>query len=161
MWSCNRRFFVLSAVALAGCGLTPVYGPNGAGTQLLRRVRVDTPDSVDSYQFTRTLEDRLGRADSPAYGLAYDLTLREEGLAVLASQAITRYNVLGEATFALTDLDTSQVVASGRVSGFTGYSATGTTVATRAAQTDAQARLVGLLADQVVDRLALALSGRA
>ncbi|HCQ58330.1 MAG TPA: hypothetical protein DIU10_10575, partial [Sulfitobacter sp.] len=46
-----------------------------------------------------------------------------------------------------------QIVTSGKVESFTGYSATGTTVATRAAELDAQERLMVILADLVVSRL--------
>jgi LPS-assembly lipoprotein len=44
-------------------------------------------------------------------------------------------------------------VTSGSVDNFTGYSATGTTVATLAAERDAQERLMTILADQIVTRL--------
>ena len=42
------------------------------------------------------------------------------------------------------------VEADGRVTAFTGYSATGSTVATAAAQRDAEARLAVILADMIV-----------
>ena len=46
-----------------------------------------------------------------------------------------------------------KVLLSGNVDSFTGYSATGTTVATRAAERDAYERLMTILADQIVTRL--------
>ena len=54
--------------------------------------------------------------------------------------------------FAATGPD-GAVVTQGNVGGFTGYSATGSTVATTAARTDAQDRLMVILADQIVTRL--------
>jgi LPS-assembly lipoprotein len=50
-------------------------------------------------------------------------------------------------------------VRQGRVSDFTGFSATGSTVATLAAERDATARLMVILADQIVDRLVISASG--
>ena len=158
MWSCNRRFFLLSAAALGGCGLTPIYGSNGVGSALLDNVEVDTPDSPNTYHLTRYLEERLGRSSAPQFGLGYSLSTSEQGLAVSSTQAITRYHVLGDLSFALRDLDTQEVVASGKVHAVAGYSATGSTVATRAAQTDAYKRLMVMLSDRVIERLILALA---
>jgi LPS-assembly lipoprotein len=55
--------------------------------------------------------------------------------------------------FALRDLTTGQIVTSGTVENFTGYSATGTTVATLASAQDAQERLMRILAEQIIARL--------
>lgn len=146
---------MLSAVALAGCGFTPVYGPGGAGQTLQGRVLVETPTNPDSYVLVRYLEERLGQPDPAAYGLSYSMKKSEQGLAVTASQIIERYNVLGDLSFALRDLSDNTVVTSGKVSGMTGYSATGTTIATRAAQKDAHERLAVMLADRMIDQIFL------
>ena len=45
-------------------------------------------------------------------------------------------------------------MTSGTVQSFTSYSATGSTIATLAAQRDARARLMQILADQIAQRLA-------
>ena len=155
MWSFNRRLFLLSAVALAGCGFTPVYGPNGVGNNLLGKIAFDTPATPDTYSLVRYLEERLGRTDAATYGLGYSLSVREKGLAVTASQVIARQNVLGEMSFALRDLSDSSVITSGKVSGMTGYSTTGSTVSTRAAQSDAHERLMVILADRMINQLLL------
>ena len=55
--------------------------------------------------------------------------------------------------FTLTETATGVIVTSGKVNNFVGYSATGTTVATLAAEEDAQERLMNILADQIVRRL--------
>ena len=66
---------------------------------------------------------------------------------------IERYDVLGRATYELRDAATDAVVSSGDVESFTGYSATGTSVASLAAERDARERLMIILADLVVTRL--------
>lgn len=153
----TRRLFGLTALAaLAGCGFAPVYGPGGGGSALYNAVLVDEPVTRDAYLLTREVEQRLGRAGDARYGLGYDITLREESIAISANNVTTRYNLIGQVTYALRDLATQKVVNSGKVNSFTGYSASGSTVATQAAERDARARLMRILADQMITRLVAA-----
>jgi LPS-assembly lipoprotein len=151
MWS--RRKALFAPLALAACGFAPVYGPGGTGAALQNRVRVDAPTDRNSFLMVRELEERLGRAVTPAYGLSLTIATTEEGLAIDTAGNTRRFNLLGSVDYALSDLDSGQVVTSGRVENFTGFSATGTTIATLAAEEDAQARLMGILAEQIVTRL--------
>jgi LPS-assembly lipoprotein len=154
MSSFNRRLFlVLSAASLAGCGFTPAYAPGGPATRLQNRVLLDEPEGRPGYLLGRQIEDRLGRTGAARYGLGYSIALKEEAIAISANNVATRYNLLGQATYALRDLDTGQVLLSGKADSFTSYSASGSTVATQAAERDAEARLMVILADQIVTRL--------
>ncbi len=159
MSSFNRRFVLLgSATLVAGCGFAPAYGPNGAANALQGTIAVDEPDSRPAYLLTQELEGRLGRPAPARYGLAYSITLDEDPIAISASNVTNRFNLLGRVTFALRDLGTGEVLTSGKVSNFTSYSASGTTVATQAAERDAEERLMVILADQITTRL-IAASG--
>lgn len=150
----TRRAVILGALCiLPACGFAPVYGPGGAGTALQGQVAVDAPVTRDAYLLTRDLETRLGRADPGRYGLSYAITVGAESIAISKANVTTRFNLLGDVTYALRDLDTQAVITSGRVSNFTGYSASGSTVATQAAEEDARARLMSIMADQIVTRL--------
>lgn len=149
----SRRSMLLAPLALAACGFQPVYGPGGSGTALQNRVLVDEPDDRYGYFLTREIEGRLGRAVTPAYGLALTIATTEEGLATDLKGYTRRFNLLATVDYALRDLATGQIVTSGKVENFTGYSATGTTVATLAAEQDAQVRLMTILAEQIVTRL--------
>ena len=60
---------------------------------------------------------------------------------------------MGDVRYILSRSDTGEEIARGRVENFTGYSATGTTVATLAAETDARERLMRILAEMLVTRL--------
>lgn len=154
MSSFNRRFFLLgTATLVAGCGFTPAYGPNGAATALQGSIAVDEPDSRAGYLLTRALEDRLGRPSPARYGLACSITLNEDSAAISATNVATRFNLLGRVTYALRDLATGEVLTSGKVDSFTSYSASGSTVATQAAERDAEERLMTILADQLTTRL--------
>ncbi|MGJ8626973.1 MAG: LPS assembly lipoprotein LptE [Sulfitobacter sp.] len=149
----NRRSMLFAPLALAACGFQPVYGPGGNGSALQNRVLVDKPEDRYGYFLTREIEERLGRAATPAYGLALNITTEEEGLATDLEGNTRRFDLIGTVDYALRDLATGQIVTSGKVENFTGYSATGTTVATLAGEQDAQVRLMTILADQIVTRL--------
>ncbi|PVA11152.1 hypothetical protein DC366_05170 [Pelagivirga sediminicola] len=157
MSSFNRRSFLLAALAaLPACGFSPVYGPGGAGTALQGAVLVDEPLTRDGYLLTREIESRLGRANPGRFGLSHAITVRQESVAISKANVTTRFRLLGDVTYALRDLESGAVVTSGKVSNFTGYSASGTTVATQAAEGDARRRLMNIMADQIVTRLIVA-----
>lgn len=149
----DRRTLLLAPLALAACGFEPVYGPGGSGTALRNRVLVDEPNDRNGYLLTREIEERLGRANPAGFGLAVKIATTEERLAIDSAGNTTRFNLLGAVDFTLRDLTTGQIVTSGTVENFTGYSATGTTVATLASAQDAQERLMRILAEQIIARL--------
>jgi len=150
----SRRTLIALPLALAACGFTPVYGPDGAGTALRGQVLVQEPSTQAGYLLTRQLETRLGRSGSAAaYALDLEITLEEDDLAINAAGDITRFNLTGSVAYALRDSSAGSIVTSGTVNNFTAYSAAGTTVATLAAQQDAIERLMVILGDQITSRL--------
>lgn len=149
----GRRALMALPLALAACGFTPVYGPGGTGSKLQDQVLVDEPGTVEGYLLTRHIETRLGRGGSPRYALALAIATQEDGLAINALGDIERYNLLGAVDYVLRDTASGAVITSGRVDNFTGYSATGSTVATLAAERDARKRLMTILGDQIIARL--------
>ena len=155
MSSCSRRALLaaLSGLALAGCGFAPAYAPGGPAARLRGAVLVDAPTGRPGYLLTRHIEARLERGAPGRFGLSYTIEIEEDAVAISADNVITRYNILGDVAYALRDLDDSQVLLSGDVSSFVGYSASGSTVATQAARRDAEARLMRILADQILTRL--------
>ncbi|MEP2642470.1 LPS assembly lipoprotein LptE [Roseobacter sp.] len=156
MLSYSRKILLMLPVVLAACGFTPVYAPNGNGTTLQDNILVSEPGTRNAFLLTQRFEQKLGRATDPVYNLELTVSTRQEGLAVDTEGITTRYNVLGTAGYTLVETSTGRVTASGTVTNFTGYSAAGTTVATSAAERDAQQRLMVLLADQIVARVLVA-----
>ncbi|RBI86260.1 hypothetical protein DRV85_05765 [Rhodosalinus halophilus] len=161
MWcSDRRRLLILGAAALtAGCGFAPVHAPGGGGGAIAGQVAMPVPDSRAEYLFVRRLEERLGPAPAPRYRLEAPLRVTRDSLGTTPDGRTTRYHYAGTADWRLRAADAAPEappVAQGRVEAFTGYSATGSTLATRAAERDAEARLATLLADQLVERLLLA-----
>ena len=146
----DRRSFLFLPLAIAACGFEPVYGPGGTGTALQGKVRVDAPDGINTYLLVRRLEEQLGRSADPTYRLSMVLATGIQGQAITAEGAITFYSFVGQIDYKLHDIGRDTVVTTGSVDKFTGYSATGDTVETLAAQRDARERLMVILADQVV-----------
>ena len=145
----DRRTFLLSLTALAGCGFEPVYGPSGSGTGLGGRITVAPPTDEEGFALVNRLKEQLGPATAPDLTLTADIRLQEESLGFLPDGTISRFNVLGKVSWALTGTDGSTAL-SGNERSFTSYSATSTTVATIFAQRDARRRLMVILADRIV-----------
>ena len=158
MWSSDRRGFLLGAGALltlSACGFAPVYGPGGAGNRLLGQIALDDPGTPDAYQFNRRFEERMGRGVNAPYRLGVQIQTNSQDLGATSVGNITRYRLIGRVFYTLRD-GSGAAVAEGRTNAFTGYSTTGSTVATLAAERDARERLMTILADQVIDKLILA-----
>jgi LPS-assembly lipoprotein len=120
------------------------------------------PQTRADYLLVRRLEERLGPAPAPRYRLAAPLEITRNALGTTADGLTTRYQYVGHSTWRLLPAEAgpeAPALARGRVESFTGYSATGSTLTTRAAERDAEARLMTILADQIVDRLLLAAPG--
>jgi LPS-assembly lipoprotein len=153
-WS-DRRTLLLGALALGGCGFTPVYGPGGAAEGLRGRIAFDDPSDREGFDLVRQLENRLGVPTAPTWRLSASIRLSEERIAVTSQGVANRFQILGRVDYALRRIETEETVASGSVDTFVSYSATRTAVATRAAQRDAEARLMVILADLIADELLL------
>lgn len=153
MSSFNRRTFLFLPLAVAACGFTPVYGPGRAASALRSKVAINAPNSQTSYVLVRSLEERLGRANAPIYRLEVTPSLSQQGQAVTAAGETTRFSIVGKADYKLRRLSDDVIITSGQVDNFTGYSATGSTVETLAAESDARERLMIILANQIATRL--------
>jgi LPS-assembly lipoprotein len=146
------------ALAVAGCGFAPAYGPAGPAAALQGRIAVETAETPEGFALRAALEDRLGGGGGPLR-LAVAPAFAEAEAAVTPEGAITRYNLEGRASWVLSD--PGGEIDRGVATAFTGWSAAGSAVAVRAAREDAQARLVALLAEEIVARLVLSSAGAA
>lgn len=152
MWW-SRALALAALTGLAGCGFTPAYGPGAPAEGLRDAVTVTAGETVLDYRLRVAIEERLGRGS--AFALEVVTRVDEVQAAVTPEGTISRFNLTGEADWVLRDA-TGAEVARGVARGFTSYLTTGSTVATQAAQRDAEARLAVVLADQIVARLVIA-----
>ena len=164
-----RRYLVISLLIVAGCGYTPAYGPTGQAEVLRQQVAVDPPNNENEFNLVTQLELRLNRSQSASYRLSYNVSVGARSVAIDLGRDVSRYNIIGKVSFRLHDLSTDKVVHQSSVDGFTSYTSgvidattnppsTSATISTEAARRDAYARLMVILADQMVTRL-IATSG--
>lgn len=148
----SRRGALLALLAPAGlmaCGFRPAHAPGG----LYGRVRADDPTDRYGYVFVRRFERQLGLPETPAYALAYEMRMAEDGAAGASADSTTRFQVHGRVEYAVRDIATGRELYRDTASGFTAYSAIGTTISERTAEGAAWNRLVEQLADQVATGL--------
>ena len=131
----------LALLLLAACAPLP------EGPPLL--VTPEDPASRIERVFLQAVERR---ADGPGPALAYAIETREIGLAFTGGGETQRAQIEGTVTWSYEGLR-------GRETAFTGYSTTGTPVATDAARRDAEDRLVEILAQRVEASLRLGAGG--
>ncbi|SFJ52441.1 LPS assembly lipoprotein LptE [Celeribacter neptunius] len=156
MSSFDRRKFLISSAslgALASCGFTPAYAPGGRAAALRGRVEIDVPSDRESYTLVNRLTDTFGTPSDPLYRLSYKVATAQNQIGITRDQEITRYHITGQVSYTLLDLASGQALMSDKTSGFTGYSATGTAIDSLTASRDAYARLMVILADQMVSQI--------
>ncbi len=168
MWlSDGFRFLLLGALlALAACGYSPAYAPGEPARELHVGLIPDPPSNENDLAFVSRIESRLAtQADrAPRYRLGYEISTVRKGVGLTPDQEIVRYNIFGKVRYELRDAETGAVLTSGSADSFTSYSvgsvdasasppSTNATIATAAAERDAYARLMAILADQVLTRL--------
>jgi LPS-assembly lipoprotein len=153
MSSCSRRALLAALLPLAACGFRPALGTGGVAKGLQGQVGFDAPTDRRAFDLVQRLEERLGRTRAPVWRLSYEIVTDTTGLAITPQNATTRYQVDGTVRFKLTNVATGAVADEGRVQAFASYSAFGTQVSTAAQRDDAVARLMRMLADQLVTRL--------
>lgn len=152
----TRRAALIGCLALAGCGFTPAYGPGGVAKQWQNAVAIDAPDTVFGFRMAQRLAQAFGPATVPRYTLTIAPKTAPVAATITEAGDITRINLTGNARWVLTDAQTGAEAQRGLVQTFTSYSATGSTVATQAAEGDARDRLAAALADLIVQQMVTA-----
>ena len=150
----SRCKFLIGVFFLVGCGYAPVHGTNPKTKKLYTSVFVQAPKDRVEFELVRNLEKQFRKKSSRQYELNYTLTIKEEKIVVSASQTLERYSLFGSLKYSLTHKD-GNVVLTNIAKSFTGYSATGTPLATESAKRDAQDRLMAILAEQVLTRISI------
>lgn len=149
----------LGLLPVAACGFTPMYGEGAPATKMLGRVEVSVIEGAAGFALRERLTGRLGPATEPTHRLDVTLAIAQTGVALTEENVTTRFNVVGDATFALVPLAGGPPVATGSVRAVTGYSApaseTASAFATLVAEKDAERRVSLELAELIVQRLAL------
>lgn len=149
----------LTALMLSGCGgLRPLYGGGVGGPvqTMLSGVEVAPIEGESGWLVANAVRDRIEatRSGTPAYRLDIKLDDRIEGLGVRRDDVVTRERRTLRARYQLVELATGQVVLDATAGSDAGIDVAGSEYATIAAEKSALERLSGIVADQIVARLA-------
>lgn len=142
---------------LPGCGLQPLYagGANGPVASSLGRVEVAPIQGRAGWLMAGALRERLGDAGAARYRLDVRLDDQIQGLGLRQDDAVSRERRTLRARYQLVDLADGAVVLDATAGSDAGIDAVGSEYATIAAENSALERLSGIVADEIVARLAL------
>lgn len=144
--------------ALSGCGLRPLYGGGVGGPvqTMLSGVEVAPIAGEAGWLVSNAVRDRIEatRSGARTYRLEIKLDDRIEGLGVRSDDVVTRERRTLRARYQLIDLATGQTVLDATAGSDAGIDVAGSEYATIAAEKSALERLSGIVADQIVARLA-------
>ena len=147
-----------SALMLAGCGLRPLYGGvDSPARSTLAGVEVAPIEGQAGWLVSTALRDRLAAAGggTPRYRLDVRLDDRITGLGVRRDDSVSRERRTLRARYQLVDLAQGTVVLDATAGSDAGIDVVGSEYATIAAEQTALERLSGIVADQIVARVAL------
>jgi LPS-assembly lipoprotein len=153
-----RIFAFVLCLLLAACGLKPMYGGGSSGAVALGlgTVRVAPIPERAGWLVRNALVDRLGgESGDPAYRLEVDLDDDLTAFGIRGDSAVTRERRTLRARYRLVDLKTGEVVLDATAGSDAGIDIVSSEYATVAAEQTAQERLAGVVAEQMVARLAL------
>lgn len=146
------------ALVLPGCGLHPLYAGGAAGpvASTLSMVEVAPIEGKSGWLLANALRDRLAAdGTAPRYRLQIKLDDAIAGLGVSRANTITRERRTLRARYQLVDLAKGTTLLDATAGSDAGIDVVGSEYATIAAENSALERLSGIVADQIVSRLAL------
>lgn len=149
-----------AALTLGGCGgLRPLYGGgvDGPVQTMLAAVEVAPIEGQSGWLVANALKDRLdtGRSGGSArYRLNVTLDDQIAGLGVRRDDSVARERRTLRARYQLVELGTGTVVVDATAGSDAGVDVVGSEYATIAAERTALERLSGIVADQIVSRVA-------
>ena len=155
----RRLALALGLVLLSACGLHPLYG-GGSGSQvsgLLRSVEVAGIPGKVGWLVRTKLIDRLGETGSAPARYRLDVTLDDNitSYGLRANQTATQERRTVRARYQLVDLTDGAVVLDATAGTDASIDVVSSEYATVAAEQTALENLSGIVADQIVARLAV------
>lgn len=155
-----RALALLLPLALAGCGLQPLYsgGADGAVAQALAGVEVAPIPGKNGWLVRNALRDRIAAVpdgSTSRYRLEVELDDKIEGFGIRRDDAITRERRTLRARYRLVEAGNNTVVVDATAGSDAGIDVVRSEYATIAAENSAIERLAQDVADQIVARIAL------
>ena len=155
----KKAFALLLPLALAACGLQPMYagGASGAVAQGLAAVDVPPIEGKAGWLVRNALVDRFAAGGTGAARYRLDVRLDDklEGLGLLSDDTIGRERRTLRARYQLIDLATGEVLIDATAGSDAGIDVVSSEYATIAAEQTALENLSKQVADRIVTRLSL------
>jgi len=156
----RRRFaFLPLLLLLSACGLHPLYGGGSGGkvAGLLSSVQVGPIDGQGGWLVRTKLVDRLGESGDGRPQFRLDVTLDDNltSYGLRADRAATQERRTLRARYQLVDLANGMVVLDETAGSDASVDVVSSEYATVAAEQSALENLSGIVADQIVARLAI------
>lgn len=152
------------SLAVAGCGLQPMYagGSSGAVASGLAAVEVPAIEGQAGWLVRNALVDRLGAGGqaSPLYRLDIRLDDKLEGLGVLSDDTVGRERRTLRARYQLVELASGEILVDATAGSDAGIDVVSSEYATIAAEQSALENLSREVASQIATRVALTLRAR-
>ncbi|MBB3586603.1 LPS assembly lipoprotein LptE [Sphingomonas sp. BK481] len=148
----------LPAVALGGCGLHPLYsgGSSGAVAGTLGQVEITPIEGKSGWLMATALRDRLpSNGAAPLYRIDIQLEDQINGLGVRRDDSVSRERRILRARYQLVRIGDGTVLLDATAGSDAGIDVVRSEYATIAAENTALERLSGIVADQIVARIAL------
>jgi LPS-assembly lipoprotein len=150
-----------AALALGGCGFTPLYAvPGVAGG--LQHIEVVAPKGRIGYLMRESLDDDFGHAkgEAPLYKLDMVLTEVRQAHGLTANDVAQRYEFDLKVVYTLTDLTAHKDVHTGTIFSNISYDSAAQPYAGIAAAEDVQSRLASDAAQKVEVQVAAWMAGQ-
>ncbi len=148
----------LPAVTLGGCGLHPLYsgGSSGAVAGTLGQVEITPIEGKSGWLMATALRDRLpSNGAAPQYRIDIRLEDQINGLGVRRDDSVSRERRILRARYQLVRIGDGTVLLDATAGSDAGIDVVRSEYATIAAENTALERLSGIVADQIVARIAL------
>lgn len=153
-----KRVVAIMALALAGCGLKPLYSGGSAGQVggALRHVEIAPIQGKAGWLVANALRDRMPSDGTPAQ-FRLDVRLDDEirGLGLRADDSVSRERRTLRARYQLVNVADGSVLLDATAGADAGVDVVQSEYATIAAEDTALERLSGIIADKIVSRMAL------
>lgn len=153
-----RHLVAIAALALAGCGLHPMYAGGGSGAvgRASGAVAVSPIEGKAGYLVHNALADQLGAAGTSAARYRLDVRLDERltGMIVQSDNAVSRERSVMRARYQLVELASSKILLDATADADAGIDIVSSEYAVIAAEQTAQENNARDIAGQIATRTA-------
>ena len=153
--------YAVLASSLAGCKFVPLYGESTAGdAQFLKLLKINRIDNRPGQLLRTLLKQKFGQRvppENPHWQLTIQLTETKRRLAIKKDATTTRRELTVTATFKLQELGKDiNGVYEGSVLSVNSFNELGSEYAILIAENDARERSLGIIANELRNRMMLA-----